>query len=97
MAWIAYVYPGFMIDELRESFMNITYVNDETVWKKHIYNVQDFVAPQDMLDCSTECKVIHAAQGCQFFFYSVSIAFQQDIDFSSYFGLFLDSRIKNVI
>ena len=65
-----------MLEELAESFDNITYIKDESVWGKHIYDVVEISLPGDMLDCSTECKVLQAPQGCQFFFFSVTRLYQ---------------------
>ena len=65
-------FSEFMMAELAESYINITYIKDATVWSKHIYDVQEISLPGDILDCSTECKVLQAPQGCQFFFFSVS-------------------------
>ena len=45
-----------MLQDLQNTYINLTYVHDDTYWAKHIYLTKTLPEPADYLDCSFVCK-----------------------------------------
>ena len=55
------------MQDLEETYSNITLVQDETIWQEFIYKSSLLEEPADALDCSFICRNVEKSNGCDLF------------------------------
>ena len=60
-----------MMQDLENTYLELTYVNDESYWKHFIYMSKTLPMPADFLDCSFICRNVEKDTGCDLFLMEV--------------------------
>ena len=55
------------MQDLEETYSNLTLVQDETKWQEFIYKSSTLDEPADELDCSFVCRNVEKSNGCDLF------------------------------
>ena len=54
-----------------QTFYELTYIEEESYWKKYFYDSKVLPFPGDYVDCSFLCKYVEKSNGCDVFKYEV--------------------------
>ena len=54
-----------------QTFYELTYIEEESYWKKYFYDAKVLPFPGDYVDCSFLCKYVEKSKGCDVFKYEV--------------------------
>ena len=58
-----------MVLEHEATYLKLTYVHDESMWKSYIYSTKTLPYPGDVYDCSFLCKNVKKEDGCDLFLF----------------------------
>ena len=62
-----FFFIGKLVQDLEETYSNLTLVQDETKWQEFIYKSSTLDDPADVLDCSFVCRNVEKPNGCDLF------------------------------
>ena len=55
------------MQDLENTYLELTFVHDESHWEKFIYKSSTLPVPADFLDCSFICRNVEKSNGCDLF------------------------------
>ena len=79
------------MQDLEETYSNITLVQDETIWQEFIYKSSLLEEPADALDCSFICRNVEKSNYCDLFVMEVG---KKRFFLEKFFSVFLNIRNK---
>ena len=62
-----------LIEDFENTYFPLTYVQDESQWKKFIFKTEPVEFPANELDCSFLCKNVQRWKPCDLFVFEVCI------------------------
>ena len=65
------IFAEKVIQMFEDSYYELSYVEDESYWKKYFYESKKLPFPGDYVDCSFLCKYVEKTRGCDVFKYEV--------------------------
>ena len=66
-----YIFSEKLLQDLENTYSELTYIFDESYWGKHIYKTMTLPQPADFLDCSMMCRNVEKPNGCDLFLMEV--------------------------
>ena len=60
-----------MIEDLQNTYFQLTYVHDQEYWQKFIYKTESLESPANEIDCSFICRNVEKNEPCDLFVFEV--------------------------